>query len=49
MRDPIKGLKLRRFDAYLGGAAVGEGEKESLIYCGSYIYEGSVAAVDEPQ
>ena len=38
MRDPIKGLKLRRFDAYLGGAAVGEGEKESLIYCGSYIY-----------
>ena len=33
--DRIKGLKLWRFDAYLGGAKVDEGETESFVYCGS--------------
>ena len=40
--DRIKGLKLRHMEAYCGGAAVHEGEKESLVYCGDatfiYIY-----------
>ena len=33
--DRIKGLRLWRFDAHLGGAKVNEGEKESFFYCGS--------------
>ena len=31
--DHIKGLKLRRIDAYCEGAVVHQGQKESLVYC----------------
>ena len=35
--DRIKGLKLWRFDAYLGGAKVDEGEKESFVYSAAHL------------
>ena len=45
----MKGLKLHHFHAYLVGAAVDERLPRllRLVYCGSYIYERSVAAVYE--
>ena len=53
-QDRIKGLKLRHINAYCGchstwGAAVHEGEKESLVYCGSRSTLILAAAVQELQ
>ena len=51
--ERLKGLKLRRIDAYCGGAALHKGVKESLVYCGSCtavaIYIAAMAAVGELQ